>query len=42
MTNWAFTETDQAVARDLRNFLPERMFDAHAHGGPSLQGIDVL
>ncbi len=29
--NWTFTDTDDEVARELDSFLPERIFDAHAH-----------
>ncbi len=29
--NWTFTQTDAAVAAEVRDFLPKRMFDIHAH-----------
>ena len=32
MTNWQLTEADQAmIAREIEPFLPDRIFDAHAH-----------
>ncbi|MGI5817846.1 MAG: aminotransferase class III-fold pyridoxal phosphate-dependent enzyme [Armatimonadota bacterium] len=29
--NWEFTATDEAIAEDLRGFIPQRVFDVHAH-----------
>jgi glutamate-1-semialdehyde 2,1-aminomutase len=29
--NWTWTPADEKIAKDLRDFLPPRMFDAHAH-----------
>jgi len=29
--NWTFTDLDGQVAQELQDFLPERIFDAHAH-----------
>ena len=28
---WKFNETDRLVLEELRDFLPERVFDAHTH-----------
>lgn len=29
--NWTFTDLDERVAQEFQTFLPERVFDAHAH-----------
>ena len=29
--HWAFTETDAAIAEQVKDFLPSRLFDIHAH-----------
>ncbi len=29
--NWTFTDLDKQAAQELQGFLPERIFDAHAH-----------
>ncbi len=29
--NWEFYATDEAIAEDLRGFIPPRVFDVHAH-----------
>ena len=29
--NWRFTDLDEQVAQEFQDFLPERVFDAHAH-----------
>lgn len=31
MKNWSFGEVDREIARDVQGFLPERVFDIHAH-----------
>ena len=31
MTDWTFTEVDRRISKELSDFLPERIFDAHAH-----------
>jgi len=31
MKNWSFNSIDEKVARDLSDFLPEQVFDCHAH-----------
>ena len=29
--NWTFSELDEKIAQDLQGFLPDQIFDAHAH-----------
>jgi glutamate-1-semialdehyde 2,1-aminomutase len=29
--NWTFTDVDQRLAQEMQSFLPEKMFDMHAH-----------
>jgi len=29
--NWTFTEIDRKIAKEMADFLPERIFDSHAH-----------
>ena len=29
--NWTFTEIDRKIAEEIADFLPERIFDSHAH-----------
>ena len=31
MGNWNFTDVDKRIADEVSSFLPERVFDAHAH-----------
>ncbi len=29
--NWIFNETDETVLREIKDFIPDKIFDAHAH-----------
>jgi len=29
--NWTFTETDRELLEKIQDFIPEKVFDAHAH-----------
>ncbi|MCK4465832.1 MAG: aminotransferase class III-fold pyridoxal phosphate-dependent enzyme [Bacteroidales bacterium] len=31
MENWTFTKTDQEILEKIQDFIPEKVFDAHAH-----------
>ncbi len=31
MSNWIFNEVDEKAAKEIQGFLPERIFDSHAH-----------